>query len=695
MPQFPSYLPYPPHGAPDAPQSGQGDPGGSPDGSDLRSALAQPSRLAQQEQFLLRGGGGVAAPRTLLDAPPASPRGPLGLGAPGGPLGLGHHLPLPFTIQKPRSVWISRAEPRTPGGAGGGTGAGGAGGGTQGGLEAGHRGPPTSGGLGSPQGTMNQLGHQGGPPVSVGNASGVSAVGNLRGARAPPAAGGSPRMMPVMVPMQQQQPRLGGPQQLQQQQPMTLAQQQQLMAQQMSQHMNQQLQQQQQQQQSVTQQQQQQQQINVQHMLAQQLINQQQQSVDLSRDSSSFQQQQQRDSSSSYYETDKHYRLWSSANQSSGAYSQQSQHESFEQRSTSAQQSSYNQSSQQQKSQNRSKLTVNLDPVEWDGCLEEDVIPYDVDGLRKFKIPCDLEEMMNVSRDGRPWKKWVTSGRKGFDGRRRIAHCKGSPICYSKSCEMDGIQNRVQFTVRGEERPVCVFCSRECETASCAAHKVWEHSDGAVIVYHVGFHTCVAKKKASVMKARELMGNHLAVRPALAVNEEMSKVLREENIDWARFQEIAQEYVNKKTLYNAKSHVKQTIDSHGHSFDAVCLFKKKTDVQDRYLIYRLNNQDMNNGHPSYVFKSSTASAQLAISMDRESGENRDCYAHADVKHDRVNGLQTVTLWMFHKHMAKIMCIAVMDITKENAENLTLFWSTLNDMLQEISGDSSYQFNPKG
>jgi hypothetical protein len=146
MPQFPSYLPYPPHGAPDAPQSGQGDPGGSPNVSDLREALAQPSRLAQQEQFLLRGGGGVAAPRTLLDAPPASPGGPLGLGAPGGPLGLGQ----------------ARINLGEHGG-----------------------GPPTSGGLGSPQGTMNQVGHQGGPPVSVGNARGVSAVGNFRGTRAP------------------------------------------------------------------------------------------------------------------------------------------------------------------------------------------------------------------------------------------------------------------------------------------------------------------------------------------------------------------------------------------------------------------------------------------------------------------------------------------------------------------------------
>lgn len=79
---------------------------------------------------------------------------------------------------------------------------------------------------------------------------------------------------------------------------------------------------------------------------------------------------------------------------------------------------------------------------------------------------------------------------------------------------------------------------------------------------------------------------------------------------------------------------------------SVC--SKKTDKHDKYLIYRLNNDTMNNV-PTSIFKSSKSTVDLAISMDRETGQNRKSYVHVDVKHDRVHGLQsrcgcTTTQW---------------------------------------------------
>ena len=40
-------------------------------------------------------------------------------------------------------------------------------------------------------------------------------------------------------------------------------------------------------------------------------------------------------------------------------------------------------------------------------------------------------------------------------------------------------------------------------------------------------------------------------------------------------------------------------------------------------------------------------------------------------------------------------LAIMDVEKENAANLTLFWQLWNEVLQEVSGKEDYHFNPKG
>ena len=70
---------------------------------------------------------------------------------------------------------------------------------------------------------------------------------------------------------------------------------------------------------------------------------------------------------------------------------------------------------------------------------------------------------------------------------------------------------------------------------------------------------------------------------------------------------------------------------------------------------------MNNGIETFVFKSSTAMAKLAIQADRsKSGELHTCFAHIDVKHRRVRDMKTVTLWLVHPVMRKLLRLAVMD-----------------------------------
>jgi len=79
----------------------------SPAPSDLREALAQPSRLAQQEQLL--------AKQRLPHMVPliAGVRAPAGAEPCCSPVGLGQHR-MPFTVLEPRSMSASRAEPKAP-----------------------------------------------------------------------------------------------------------------------------------------------------------------------------------------------------------------------------------------------------------------------------------------------------------------------------------------------------------------------------------------------------------------------------------------------------------------------------------------------------------------------------------------------------------------------------------------------------
>lgn len=77
----------------------------SPGPSDLREALAQPSRLAQQEQLLAKQRVQQMVP-LIAGVRPAP-----AVDACRSPVGLGQHR-MPFTIPEPRSMSASRAEPK-------------------------------------------------------------------------------------------------------------------------------------------------------------------------------------------------------------------------------------------------------------------------------------------------------------------------------------------------------------------------------------------------------------------------------------------------------------------------------------------------------------------------------------------------------------------------------------------------------
>ena len=69
------------------------------------------------------------------------------------------------------------------------------------------------------------------------------------------------------------------------------------------------------------------------------------------------------------------------------------------------------------------------------------------------------------------------------------------------------------------------------------------------------------------------------------------------------------------------------------------------------------------------------------------------YAYFDGMHSRERGYKTLTLWVYHPGMCKVVLLAVRETESENTEMVTLFFNLFNECLQELTGDKSYHFLP--
>ncbi len=135
----------------------------------------------------------------------------------------------------------------------------------------------------------------------------------------------------------------------------------------------------------------------------------------------------------------------------------------------------------------------------WQSCNDELVesLPHDINGLRKYRLRCNAkrkDEVMKITKDGRPWKMWTSSSRKGFSGVRRIARCGGGFTCKLASCPFaveHGKPNKLHFR-KQHSGADCFVCGLPAEHTPCPTVKVWEFDKACVevVVYHRGEHTC-------------------------------------------------------------------------------------------------------------------------------------------------------------------------------------------------------------
>lgn len=175
----------------------------------------------------------------------------------------------------------------------------------------------------------------------------------------------------------------------------------------------------------------------------------------------------------------------------------------------------------------------------------------------------------------------------------------------------------------------------------------------------------------------------------------MVNLMVQEDFQWKEIDLIAEEYADIKQVQNIRDQLKRESNPVGENFEALALFKQKCAEKDECFIYKIGNRALN-GEPSFVFKSSTHMAHLALSMDRSANDVlSNEYAYIDATHLRCRDFKSLTLWTYSPVMRKLLRLAVMEIEDENTDNLVIFWQTLNKMLSQVSGQNNYMFNPCG
>jgi hypothetical protein len=234
-------------------------------------------------------------------------------------------------------------------------------------------------------------------------------------------------------------------------------------------------------------------------------------------------------------------------------------------------------------------------------------------------------------------------------------------------------------------------------------------------------HTCHAipnRRNVHVeQKLKVDFTKHSSLKPSEAVANTLVCALKEGNT-WEEIDALAESLADSRRVQDTKAKATKSLESHGHSFDALCEFKKFCDERDPYLLYRFNDERQN-GNNTFVFKCSRFQANLAMSMDCEKiGLLHDQYCYADATHKRCPGFKTITLWVYHPLLRKLVKLATMESTTEDTEAMVQFWSLFNEVqykilmslttrsrlfyftylfqvLQDVSGDKTYVFNPAG
>ena len=331
-------------------------------------------------------------------------------------------------------------------------------------------------------------------------------------------------------------------------------------------------------------------------------------------------------------------------------------------------------------------------------------IPYNVNGKQLYIIKDVASHVwQELQRDGR-WFDMHKTSRTGYrdcDYILRIGSCRGTYMCARTDCpyyRTSGKFNISNFHHKTPTSALCHSCGLSCPHTTCMCRKYTEYSkkEKYLKIYHVGNHTCAMRRnyKQIAHELNQIIKQDPSLGPRKAANKLMSQAMVDGDME--RLDELAQQFTNiDKYKYLKKKYNVEHDDLPDDEFVTLIDLKKLLDKKDKFLIYELNARHHNNRYP-FVFKSSKFAAEVMLQMDQDAeGDHpqKEEPIFFDAMHNRSQDYKTLTAWTYHAASCQLIPLCIMEVRKECKKSLMLFWQLINSMLQDVSKNPLYQFNP--
>ena len=238
-----------------------------------------------------------------------------------------------------------------------------------------------------------------------------------------------------------------------------------------------------------------------------------------------------------------------------------------------------------------------------------DQIPFSIDGTKCYEIVGKNRlDVLNKSRDGRPWKRDTRSNWTGYKS-VRYCDCRGGFSCPNINCtfllQFDE-PNRVNFDKAG----ACMICSAIGDFEKCSTRKyVATLQDDIIHVFHHGVYTCKAKEKT--MPPIKLVESSIATNPFAKPSEIQSNAILadlSQRKGWDEVKKTVENVTNIKDISNEKIKQKEKLASQQNIFESIRDLKSYVDEKDKHLIYKIDD------NKQFVFKTPKLKMQLAREM---------------------------------------------------------------------------------
>ena len=331
-------------------------------------------------------------------------------------------------------------------------------------------------------------------------------------------------------------------------------------------------------------------------------------------------------------------------------------------------------------------------------------IPEDINGTCVFIVPkCKGTWQADTSDRRHFWLSYTT--RVDLRGKRKTGLCKGQLECVNKECyhfrSYNGERNRSNW-LKGAAHHTCKYCHHLAKRSGCGARKVVEYHyiEEFAIVWHYGQHKCrlkrdIAGKKRQITQRLQEDPKSESISAQQYGIDQLTKHLRDK--DMVAFKKDLNVFSDPAITRRALRDNVQPVNEDTTSWDAICTFKSFMDETDKYLVYKVNNKDSETGSRDFVFKSSRQAANVAVLMDQNK-DVPDCpyesTAYIDAKHRRTAGFKTLAMWTYHSGLRATYRLAVMDVRGETKKDLKKFIELFNEILEEVTGQEGYKFNPR-